>query len=294
VSSAVTDSSLCSFGGQFRLIFIENKTSAFGTTVPTFELVASNPGQFYYNIFLTGNAGTSFTETITIPYPFVTQGSQPIQAFDSFTTSNGCFVPGNSVTGSFTITAPGPSSPSGAPTVVIGNYSPQAMGSTVTITVTGNIPATGHLYVNVHLNYGLKGVPNFAKDTSNNAINATTFAVIIPQGATYTFSATANGQSDSQPVTSTNRFNKDPGVAGVVTDLLGNPRANVLVQLYDSSGSLVGMSFTDNDGVFAFAVNLSNNKPTTFTVTITLPSGASYSQSFTLRKNKPAAILFAV
>ena len=162
----------------------------------------------------------------------------------------------------------------------------------MTITVTGNIPTTGVLYVNVHLNYGLKTM-FFGKNNANGATNATSGVVLIPQGATYTFTASAQGQTTSQTVTSTNTFKQDPGVAGIVTDPFGNPRANLLVQLFDSNHNLMGMVFTDQDGVFSFTINLTNSKPTTFTVTVTLPNGSSYSQSVVARKNRPVAMLFA-
>jgi len=168
------------------------------------------------------------------------------------------------------------------------------MGSTVTITVTGSIPATGVLFVNVHLDYGLKTM-FFAMNTHNDATDptSTSGAVLIPQGASYAFTASVSGQTTSQTVTSTNRFVQDPGIAGVVTDLNGNPRPNLLVQLFDSNHNLVGMTFTDQDGFFSFTINLTNNRPTTFTLTVSLPNGSTFSQDVVARKNKPVAALLA-
>jgi len=175
---------------------------------------------------------------------------------------------------------------------VLTNYSPQAIGSTVTLTITGKIPSTGFLYVNVHLNYGLKKVSNFARDSLNNAVNATSMAPIIPEGASYTFSASALGSNTSQTITSTNKFNKDPGVIGVVTDLNGTPRANILVQLYDQNGNVLAMTFTDQNGVFGFTLQLATGKPLTYSVTVTLSNGTSYTQSVVVRKNHLADAIF--
>jgi uncharacterized repeat protein (TIGR01451 family) len=66
--SMVTDTSYCYFdrdpntdGQQFRLIFTQEMTN-------TFKLTASNPGQFYYNVFYIGSYGDEVTLYITIPY----------------------------------------------------------------------------------------------------------------------------------------------------------------------------------------------------------------------------------
>src|SRR5207244_12225232 len=72
--SAVTDSSLCFFdqdpsvfGQQFTLIFIEDPANP-----ATFQLTASNPGQFYYNGFYNGPPAITVSLAISIPNPFVT------------------------------------------------------------------------------------------------------------------------------------------------------------------------------------------------------------------------------
>ncbi len=258
--------------------------------VPVFELVASNPGQFFYNVFFNGTPGTPVTLTISIPYPFVTQGSVPTQVFTNFGMQNGCFVPLNEVTSSFTITAPGPSTPSGAPSIVLSNYNPQAIGSTVTITVTGNIPASGLVYVTIHLNYGLKGF--LFTNSGGNALNSTTGIVVIPDGASYTFTVSVGSARDSQTVTSQNVFKKDSGIAGIVLDQMGTPVANALVSLYDSSGSLISITFTDRDGFFSFAINPAHK--TTFTVQVTLPNRTSFSQIITVRPNHLTLLSFTV
>src|SRR5262249_49977238 len=78
--SMITNSSLCTFdedtsltGDQFRLILTPDMSPAI------YKLTASNPGQFYYNVIYVGAGST--TVTLTIPYPFVTQGAVPLHVY---------------------------------------------------------------------------------------------------------------------------------------------------------------------------------------------------------------------
>ena len=94
--SLVTSSSLCTFGGQFNLIYTQDPTNT-----AAYKMTASNPGQFYYNVFTTVGSGGSVN--VTLPYPFVTQGATPIHVYSGVTiTSNGnggyCITPGTEST----------------------------------------------------------------------------------------------------------------------------------------------------------------------------------------------------
>ena len=75
----VTDSALCQFdvdsalaGNQFRLLFTPDISA-----LPAYKLNASNPGQFFDNLFWVGEPGSTHVFTIVMPYPFVTQGATP-------------------------------------------------------------------------------------------------------------------------------------------------------------------------------------------------------------------------
>jgi hypothetical protein len=210
LTSAVTDGSLCGFGNQFRLIFVESNVKS--KSAPVFTLVASNPGQFVYNVFFNGTAGAPVTLSISVPYPFVTQGTTPIQVFSSFGVRSGCFVPVNNISGGFAIA---PSS------IALVDYGRQVLGSTVTITVSGIIPSSGLVYLTVHLNYGLKG-SSFGR-SDDDATNPSTGQVVIPDDAMYSFSVSAGSLTDSRIVTSENIFRQDLGTAGVLIDRSGSP-----------------------------------------------------------------------
>jgi hypothetical protein len=74
---ALTNSSLCSFdmnpnlpGRQWTRLFTQDAQS-----VPYFRLTATNPGQFFYNLSLSGTPGEVKEIEIELPYPFVTQSA---------------------------------------------------------------------------------------------------------------------------------------------------------------------------------------------------------------------------
>src|SRR5439155_9998255 len=224
----VTDSSLCTFdvdngtpGRQFRLLFTPDVNNPSG-----YKLNASNPGQTYYNVFYP----TGSTVNITLPYPYVTHGAVPIHVYDGVTiqTVNGqrCLIPGNELANNST-------------QVTLANYNPQAFGSTYTITV----PAGA--YVNIHLDYGLKGTTGYKPGSQNSAISQ---AITIPNLQSYTFSDSGSG---SGTVQSENAFKKDPGIAGLVqSSITGNPVPGATVQIYDPANVLLATVTTDADGWF--------------------------------------------
>jgi hypothetical protein len=275
----VTDGNLCGFGNQFRLIFAQS--SGKSKPAPVFTLVASNPGQFVYNVFFNGTAGTPVTLSVSVPYPFVTQGTNPVQVFSNFGLQSNCFVPINDVSNGFTIT---PSA------VALSDYSTQALGSTVTITLSGTIPSSGLVYVTIHLDYALKG-SSFGR-SGDDATNPSTGQVVIPDGATYSFSVSAGSLTDTQTVMSENAFKQDRVVASIITDQMGSPVANISVSLFDSSGNLVAIAFTDADGFVGFHPHISGKSM--FTVVSSLPDGTIMSQIVTIKPHRLEFLSFSV
>ena len=122
---------------------------------------------FYYNAFYFGTPGEPFTMTISIPYPFMTQegAANPIQVHDGTgVTAAGCFMPTPSLSG-FTITTQAltPTSKAGKQIITADDYTLKAMGQATTVTISGNVPATGLVYVTIHLDYGLKGTNGWSQ-----------------------------------------------------------------------------------------------------------------------------------
>ncbi|MFM8877176.1 MAG: hypothetical protein ACKOGC_14010, partial [Anaerolineae bacterium] len=282
--SLVTSSSLCTFdydssmvGNQFRLIF----TPAVGS--PSYKLNASNPGQFYYNIFYSNDTDQPVTPTVTItlPYPFVTQGAVPIHAYSGVTVSQSsgqyCLTPGDEIfnTKQFNVT--------------LGSYSTQAMGATTTLNVTlPEIPAGGFVYTNIHLDYGLKDSIGYGKDGNNNATAYGTSSILIPDMQWYGF---ADNLGLSHSVQSLNIFKKNPGVGGkgyktATTD----PLPNSQVLIYNSSKKLVATLYTDLDGWYMWSYKYTG-KPTTFY--ITMPA-YGITKTITLKSNGYVEVNFNV
>ena len=69
----LTDTSFCQLpAAGFRLVYLQDGPNSF-------RLNASNPGQFYYNVFYSGTPGADFNLSIKVAYPFITNGANPIQ-----------------------------------------------------------------------------------------------------------------------------------------------------------------------------------------------------------------------
>jgi hypothetical protein len=269
IISAVTDSSLCTFDvdastpltSEFRLNFTMDPQNP-----GKWLLNSTNPGQFYYNVFNYGAEGDPVTLEILVPFPFLTQGSNPIQVHSNFLIleEDGgiCFEPQDDVTSAFTIetSALTPVSPSGAQIVTFEDYGlAPNLGSLATVTVTGEMPGTGQLYVTIHLDYGFKKTSGWMKDAGDDSADKDSDPLTPPNpeisiedGQPYTF-AVSGDVSDSQVVESINRFKRDPGFAGVVsliTPYGEEPLAGVRVQVYGPSNNLIGTVVTDADGVY--------------------------------------------
>jgi hypothetical protein len=168
-----------------------------------YKLNASVPGQFYYNVFYRGTPGSSATFTLTLPYPFVTQGANPIEVYDGVTTASSgtqtCLQPGNKIL-------------AGSTQVTLASYgsSPKVGGSFYTTNVTVIVPPSGNIFLAVHLDYGLKGGDGYLKGSlnGNDAYSATT--LVVPDFQLYNFSV-SGATTASATVQTCNWFNKNRG-----------------------------------------------------------------------------------
>jgi hypothetical protein len=299
-SSLVTSSSLCTFdvdgaaGNQFRLVYTPDPAKP-----QAFKLNASNPGQYYYNVFYSAPAGTTpdnpVTLTLNIPYPFVTQGAQPVHIYDgattTFTTQNGqtCILPGTGL-GSL---------PDDTAGIVLTSHTPQAFGGDAQVTVLLTQP--GAYYVNIHLDYGLKGTNNYAQGANANAIDFDSLALRIPNNQPYDFSASDGTTTWDPTVYSLNVFKKNPGVGGN-THLVFRDRTGAIAGLEPMAGGLpleifqgtkkLGATVTDPDGWYMWNYKYTG-KPVTFTVKLRLANGTWQSKSITMKSNGFVVVDFA-
>ncbi len=242
--SFVTDSMLCTFTSPFRLILTQDPTE-----MPCYKVTASNPGQFYYNMTYQAPAGTPagtpVVFTITLPYPFVTQGAQPVHAYNGVTieSSGGqtCLTPG---TGIFVSSSQ----------VTLASYAaPPVVGKTfTTLAETVPLPADGFIYLNIHLDYGLKKTGGYTADGSGDAIACSSTPVPeIPNNVTYPFGYTVGTTAVTTvpAVQSANDFKKNPGAGGLVSHSTTlNPETGATATLKDSTGKVLGTAITDSDG----------------------------------------------
>ena len=278
----VTDSSFCSFdidssttGSQFKLIFVQDPSSS-----SVYRLVASNPGQFYYNVFAAGTPGSPVTVTINIPAPFVTQGAVPVHVYSGFTSSGSiCFTQVNDISSGFGVSPKTLSGISGG-----------------TFTVTGTIPASGLVYVTVHLDFGYKGTSGWSNpaSTSNAACTisvTSSYPLCSPNGtpinnlSSYTFSSSSGG---TQTVQNENVFKRDPGFAGIILDKYGTPVAGLTVNIYDPKGKLLATVTTDQNGFYNYQYKYTGS-PSTFTVKV---PAYNLSKAVTLQSNKLVEVDF--
>ena len=163
--SACQDSCLvgtCLPENQFKLIYTPD-----GKNWPAYKLNASNPGQTFYNLFYNGDPTVL---TISIPYPYVTVGGTPVHVYDGADVGNilgdDCFEPpvdtleGGDVGTQLTIDdwIAGGTNPSNVTCDPV--CGPDGVGfCTFTVDLTTmEDPDSNQYYVNVHLDYGLKGV----------------------------------------------------------------------------------------------------------------------------------------
>jgi hypothetical protein len=272
----ITDTLRCTLpNDQLRLIFTPDPQNA-----PCYKLTGSNPGQFYYNVFYSATPGSSVTFHVTLPYPWITQGAKPVEVYDGVTAntsgSQTCLVPGHKIL-------------AGSQQVTMSNYgSKPVMGvTTYTMNVTVTVPATGFVFLAVHLDYGLKGNTGYGQDVAGDAtMCASTGTILIPNNQPYTFSV-SGAASGSATVSSYNTFKKNPGVGGLAqsqSTTFSVPGSTVTLK--DAKGAALVGGVTDQDGWYVLNYK-ATGKSSTYYVTLTPPTGygAAQTKSITLKAN---------
>jgi hypothetical protein len=286
--SLVTDGSGCVFDRDpstpvqnFRLIFIQDPQNW-----PSYKLAASNPGQFFYNVFSTGTPGQQITFNISLPYPFVTQGATPIHAFDGVTVMGGgseqCLVPGNAFFAS-------------SQQVRLADYG-RVPAPFKLIPVTLTVPPSGVVYLAIHLDYGLEKMSGFMKNFYDDAVDyLNPNRVLIPNHGSYTFSV-SGAQTGATSIQNDNSFKRIPGVAGLAQhkDTL-DPVPGAVVNLANANRVRIASAVTDEDGFYIIPYK-HTGKAATFYLSIAIPPPAAYTatQATTLKANSFVRLDFLV
>ena len=248
INSYLTDSGFNPIT-SFDIVFREDKKSG------GYVLVATNPGQFYFNIEVL-NDWSIAVDTLTleayIPEDFVLKGARPIQVY----------LDGTDITKLCTI-------------------------DNTTITVT-NMPAGSRIYVTIHVDYALKKTSYESLDTFG--IKGYIFAVSVsgsggspsvPDGGflgTYSASATLIAHQK-----------KTTAIVGFVSAADGTPVVNATVELFDSNGDLIGTTVTVEDGFYYFLGIEAGD----YTVQVT-SNGQSYTHATTATKDDLTQVDFTV
>jgi hypothetical protein len=301
----VTDNGGCVFDRdpsveerQFRLIMIPDVQN-----YPAMKVVSSNPGQFALNVFYfaSGNPGDVVSLTLAVPYPFTTQGANPVKAYSSVSIEPSAeefcaasFIPEDEAT----ITEV-----SGVP-FTADSYFCNSAGDPACfakITVKVVIPDTPSklIYVKAHLDYGWKGMANLAQGPDGAAVDYAQYKLgiilpIIPNYTSFVFAAddqdftTIDGDSIASlhgfdVVENMNVFKRNPGIGGLVRtegELVGdiqtyNPVQNATVVLKREGTAVADSVTTDEDGFYMISYK-HKGKGTTYTATA---SAAGYETS---------------
>lgn len=245
--SWVSTSALCNFdvddadGQQFRIIF----TPDIANDPNLYKVSATNPGQFYYNVFFSGELTEGFT--ITLPDDFETQGANPVHVYSSLNTGPlGCLVPGEDVSDRFEINIEGK-----------------------TITVSPLDDYSGFLYINVHCDYAMKKTGGYELQyyyddegiIRGNAINSES----IMDMAYHEFSV-AGAVDGTVEIQNRNEFKKFRGIVGFLTDAGSSPISGVSVTITGPSIDSSSMPLTtDEDGFYGYSF-FHKGKPATYMV----------------------------
>ena len=301
----------CAANRDFRLVFTPDVS-----LWPAHKLNASNPGQYRYNVYAAGTAGETQTTSISIPFPFVTQGAVPVHVYDALGVANEeeCFAFGDEVGGfSPIITAAdwveGGTNDSGVTCDQACGPLDGPNAARCTFEVEYEVPASGMAYIQVHLDYGLKGV--FANGNPCDTL-ADRYDPSAPDGLglrdalennstqdgpvritscqPYEFESVVDGQSTSgDTVWSVNEFKRVSGVLGLVAKSAdGSGVAGATVELL-RGGKTVSRTTTDADGYYLLA-HRHKGKATSYTVR--LVGATTLSQQVVLKANGRAEVNF--
>ena len=225
------------FGDTFRAIFTPDPDST-GRGID-YQLTATNPGQFRYDI-LVEDLGTE-TLTIDVPWPFVTQGSMAIEWYDSVNVTldeDGALqlLPGD-VAGSTNIE------------IDLEDYAKGATyGDTIQIELD---PAalgidSGFVMLSTHLDYGLKGVGGW--EFGDETALAPRGLMEQFEGEEFIFASSVEGSADSVSVD--NDFKAIRGIGGIAEAGGAPAEGTQLIAEFDDGQ--IALALVDEDGWYFF------------------------------------------
>ena len=319
----------------------------------SYKLNASNPGQYYYSVI--HDVGSDFSEpvtlSVTIPYPFVTQGARPVHVYSGQLVRGACVDTsgnptstacrseldcdlGQQETCDMTCFSPpeqelassdiqiaiedyfdGPIDPRVTCEEEANLCGPDGAGSCSFDVTVPEIPPSGLLYVNVHVDYGLKGTHLDANPCNDGVEDRYDRGAIdlefggskalqdtetddgplaIPNLEAYMFSHSDGNKEAYDIIHNVNEFKPIAGVFGMcIQSDTGDPcpQDSTVTLLDVKSGDILLNTETDEDGFYQL-VYTHRGKPTVFTVRL----GGSYDleQDVELHSNGWAEVIFDI
>ena len=178
-----------------------------------------------------------------------------------------------------------------------GTYENRADGNsigTAPVTVTLTVPASGFVYLNMHLDYGLKGSLGYGNSNNNaprfTSISTPPLQYLIPNLADHTFSV-GGAQTGSSATENQNTFKRNPGVGGLSrTANTGAGQLSITgarVTLRKGT-QVVGTTESDEDGWYQMTYR-HTGKDAAFTATLSnvpgKPAGYTQTKNVTLKAN---------
>jgi len=340
----VTDSELCPFDVEPGACETDNPTFRVLFTPDVQNWVAykqnaTNPGQYYYNLIYEGSAGE--TVRIVVPWPFVTQGAQPVHVYDGDSTviEDDCFKPCfNSSEACDALSSEGiyisledwadggASNPAVTCDEVCG---PNGVGNCWFDVALPEHPNADNCnsdgsckyYVNVHLDWGLKGPNVDANPCDDNLVdrydvgdpsftsydaevddpdNLGTLGVGLANCRTFQFChdsslTECSTAINSDSVQNVNTFKNIAGVFGQASSSDdGSPAGGLVVELFrKDTGDTVQNGVTDEDGFYVLPYK-HKGKPALYKVVLYAPDcvGGIIVQEVELQGNGWAEVNF--
>ena len=292
---------------QFRLLFTPNVQDW-----PSYKLNASNPGQTFYNAIADKPGcyeGELETFTIKVPFPYVTVGGTPVHIYDGSLVggdtvgSETCFVPPDEAVAEYSTQVTLADWQSGGGNglecdQVLYPY-PDAVGPAFcTFTVTAEYPASCQLYLNVHLDFGLKGPKTDFFMSSGGAVSAESdgisdrydkgassiwggadawadgteiVAVKDCQDLTFSHMTLKEDNYDSNTVQNLNEFKRPAGVFGLLTNG-SDVIPGATVRLVHPTDGEITSAVTDQDGYYLLEYK-HKGRPTDYSVEASVDGG---------------------
>jgi hypothetical protein len=266
-----------------------------------------------------GTPNTTKTVQLKLAWPFVSQGAMPLHVYKTVTVvdqgGQTCFLPGQEILAFPNIVTMQTYRDAGIVGPGDGSGYTGGVADTLTIDLSIPIDEDGFVYVNQHLDDGLKGpgvdidgdglFERYTKDADDDALAPGTTTVLIPELADHRL-CVLEGTTEvgCDMVENDNEFKKNTGVGGMVTSG-GAPfpaPPGATMHLYNPMGVLVGVGrtgvtgtdWTDADGWYVITYKHTGPRATYRVELIPPGGGTPVNQLVELKSNAYVEVPFAL